>query len=97
VLLILLAQVDAPKSSVQVASTFQNLNMLCVVNCDCVNPECDGLAFIAKLSTESKEWLSMPGKMCTIDAALFNSGMSNDAVWVDSMVAPFGRRTVNGF
>jgi hypothetical protein len=38
----------------------------------------------------------MPKKMCALGAALFNSGMSNDAVCVcvDSMVAPFGRRTV---
>jgi hypothetical protein len=39
----------------------------------------------------------MPGKICAMDAAFFNTGMYNDAVWVDSMVAPFGRRTVNGF
>jgi hypothetical protein len=39
----------------------------------------------------------MPGTVCAMDAALLYSGMSNDAVWVDSTVGPFGRRTVNGF
>jgi hypothetical protein len=39
----------------------------------------------------------MPEKMCAIHADLFNSGMYNDAIWVDSMVALFGRRTFNGF
>jgi hypothetical protein len=47
--------------------------------------------------TESKEWFAIPGKTCTMDAALFSSGMSNEAVWVDSMVAPLGSRTVNVF
>jgi hypothetical protein len=26
---------------------------------------------------ESKEWFAIPGKKCAIDAALFNSGISN--------------------
>jgi hypothetical protein len=39
----------------------------------------------------------MPGKTCDLDAAAFNSGMSNSAVREDSMVSPFGRRTVKGF
>jgi hypothetical protein len=47
--------------------------------------------------TESKEWFSIPGKTCEMDAALFNYGMFNAAVWVDSMVAPLGSRTVKGF
>jgi hypothetical protein len=47
--------------------------------------------------TESKEWFATPGKICAMDAALFNYGMFNAAVWVDSMVAPLGSRTVNGF
>jgi hypothetical protein len=38
----------------------------------------------------------MPRKIYAMDAALFNSGMSYDAVWFDSMAAPFGRQTVNG-
>jgi hypothetical protein len=32
-----------------------------------------------------------------MDAALFNYGMFNAAVWVDSMVAPSGNRTIKGF
>jgi hypothetical protein len=32
-----------------------------------------------------------------MDAALFNSGMFNASEWVESMVAPLGRRTVSGF
>jgi hypothetical protein len=47
--------------------------------------------------TESKEWFAIPGKICAMDAALFNYGMFNAAVWDDSMVAPLGSRTVNGF
>jgi hypothetical protein len=31
-----------------------------------------------------------------MDEALLNSGMSMDAVCVDSIVAPFGRRTFKG-
>jgi hypothetical protein len=38
----------------------------------------------------------MPGKPFAMDAALLNSGMPNDAVWDDSIVAPFGRRTIKG-
>jgi hypothetical protein len=30
-------------------------------------------------------------------AALFSYGISNAAVWDDSMVAPLGSRTVSGF
>jgi hypothetical protein len=47
--------------------------------------------------TESKEWFAIPGKKCAMDSSLFNSGMFNAAVWVESMVAPFGSRTVSGF
>jgi hypothetical protein len=47
--------------------------------------------------TESKEWFAIPGKTCAMDAYFFNSGMFNAAVWVDSMVAPLGSHTVNGF
>jgi hypothetical protein len=46
--------------------------------------------------TDDNECFSMPGKTCTMDAALLNSGMSMDAVSVDSIVAPFGRQTVKG-
>jgi hypothetical protein len=34
--------------------------------------------------------------MCAIEAALFNSGISNAAVCVYSMAAPLGMRTENG-
>jgi hypothetical protein len=47
--------------------------------------------------TESKEWFYIPGKTCAMDAALFNYGMFNTEVWVDSMVVPLGSRTVSGF
>jgi hypothetical protein len=47
--------------------------------------------------TESKEWFAIPGKTCAMDADLFSSGMSNAAVWDDSIVAPLGSRTVSGF
>jgi hypothetical protein len=39
----------------------------------------------------------IPGKTCAMDAALLNYVMSMDAVRVDSIVAPFGRRTVKRF
>jgi hypothetical protein len=38
----------------------------------------------------------MPGKKCEMDAALLNSGMSMDTMCIDSIVEPFGRRTVKG-
>jgi hypothetical protein len=47
--------------------------------------------------TESKEWFAISGKTCTTDAAVFSSGMPNAEVWDDSIVAPSGSRTVNGF
>jgi hypothetical protein len=46
--------------------------------------------------TDSNDWFTIPGKACAMDVALINSGMSTDAVCVDSIVAPFGRRTFNG-
>jgi hypothetical protein len=46
---------------------------------------------------ESKEWFSVPGKTCEMDAAVFRSGMSNAAVWDDYILALLGSRTVNGF
>jgi hypothetical protein len=45
--------------------------------------------------TENKEWFAIPGKTCAMDAALFNSGMFNTAVWDDSKVAPIGSHTVS--
>jgi hypothetical protein len=47
--------------------------------------------------TESKKWFAIPGKTCAMDATLFNSGMFNASVRVDSIVAPLGSRTVSGF
>jgi hypothetical protein len=44
-----IAQVDPPKSNVQISSTFQNLNASRIVNCDRVNPEFDSAALVAKL------------------------------------------------
>jgi hypothetical protein len=52
---------------------------------------------LQSFTTQIKEWFAIPGKTCGMDAALFNYGMFNAAVWVDSMVASFGRRTVSGF
>jgi hypothetical protein len=46
---------------------------------------------------ESKEWFAIPGEICAMDAALFNSSMFNAVVWDDSMMAPLGSRTVKGF
>jgi hypothetical protein len=39
----------------------------------------------------------MAEKMCAVEAALLNSGMSKKDVRVDSIVCPFGNLTVNGF
>jgi hypothetical protein len=49
-----------------------------------------------KCPTESKEWLAIPGRICALDAAAFNSVMSNSEVLEDSIVAPLGRRTIKG-
>jgi hypothetical protein len=48
-------------------------------------------------STESKEWLAIPGETCTMDAAAFSSGMFNSTVLEDSIVDPLERRNLNGF
>jgi hypothetical protein len=38
----------------------------------------------------------MAGKTCATAAAELSSGMSNDAVWIESIVAPFGSLTRKG-
>jgi len=40
---------------------------------------------------------SIAGKICATEAALLSSGMSNEAVWDESIVAPFGNLTRKGF
>jgi hypothetical protein len=47
--------------------------------------------------TESKEWFAITGKTCEMDVALFSSGMSNAAVWDDSIVALLGSHTISVF
>jgi hypothetical protein len=49
-----------------------------------------------KCTTERSEFFSMAGKTCATAAAALSSGMSNDAVWVESIVAPFGSLTRKG-
>jgi hypothetical protein len=39
----------------------------------------------------------VPEKICAMDAALLNVGMYKYAVYVDSIVAPFGRQIVKVF
>jgi hypothetical protein len=46
--------------------------------------------------TESCELFTIAGKTCATEAASLSSGMSNDAVWIDSMVAPWASLTLNG-
>jgi hypothetical protein len=46
--------------------------------------------------TESSELFAIAGKICATEAASLSSGMSNEAVWVESIVAPFGNRTLKG-
>jgi hypothetical protein len=46
--------------------------------------------------TESSELFAMAGKTCATAAAALSSGMSNDVVWVDSIVDPFGNLTRKG-
>jgi hypothetical protein len=36
-------------------------------------------------------------KTCATEAVSLNSGMSKDAVWVESMVLPLGNLTLKGF
>jgi hypothetical protein len=33
---------------------------------------------------------------CATEAASLSSGMSNEAVWIESIVAPFGNRNLKG-
>jgi hypothetical protein len=46
--------------------------------------------------TERREFFAMAGKICATAAAALSSGMSNYAVWVESIVAPFGSLTRKG-
>jgi hypothetical protein len=46
--------------------------------------------------TESNALFAMAGKTCATEADALSSGMSNDAVLVDSIVAPFGNLTSKG-
>jgi hypothetical protein len=46
--------------------------------------------------TERSELFAMAGKTCANAVAALSSGMSNDAVWVESIVAPFGNLTRKG-
>jgi hypothetical protein len=46
--------------------------------------------------TEISELFAIAGKTCTTEAASLSSGMSNEAVWVESIVAPFGNLTLKG-
>jgi hypothetical protein len=46
--------------------------------------------------TERSELFAMAGKICTTTATALSSGMSNDDVWVESIVAPFGSLTRKG-
>jgi hypothetical protein len=46
--------------------------------------------------TERSELCAMAGKTCANAAVAPSSGMSNDAVWVESVVAPFGSLTRKG-
>jgi hypothetical protein len=39
---------------------------------------------------------AMDGKTCATAAVALTCGMSNDAVWVESIVAPFGSLTLKG-
>jgi hypothetical protein len=46
--------------------------------------------------TESSELFAMAGKTCATEAASLSSGMSNDFMWVESIVASFGSLTLKG-
>jgi hypothetical protein len=46
--------------------------------------------------TESSELFTIAGRTCNTEAASLSSGMSNEAMWVESIVAPFGNLTLKG-
>jgi hypothetical protein len=46
--------------------------------------------------TESSDFFAIAGKTCATEAASLSSGMSNDDVWVESIVDPFGNLTLKG-
>jgi hypothetical protein len=46
--------------------------------------------------TEMSDLFAMAGKTCATAAVALSYGMSNDAVWVESIVAPFGSLTHKG-
>jgi hypothetical protein len=46
--------------------------------------------------TESSELFTIAGKTCTTEAASLSCGISNDAVWVKTIVVTFGNLTLKG-
>jgi hypothetical protein len=45
---------------------------------------------------KSSELFTIAGKTCATEASSMSSVMSNEAVWVESIVAPFGNLTLKG-
>jgi hypothetical protein len=45
---------------------------------------------------QRKELFVIAGKTCATEAASLSYGMYNEAVWIESIVAPFGNLTLNG-
>jgi hypothetical protein len=90
------AQVDAPQSCVQISASLQTFLSNAVENCNSVILKVTEYPSLHNCPTEKSELLTMAGNICITEAASLSSGMSNEAVWVESIVAPFGNLTLKG-
>jgi hypothetical protein len=85
----LFAQVDAPQSCVQISVSFQDLFSNAVENSNAVDFKSDKHPSLHSYPTAMSGLFAMAGETCATEAAARSSGISNDAVLVESIVAPF--------
>jgi hypothetical protein len=92
----LFAQVDAPQSCVQISVSLRISfpTLLKIVTSSVV--KVTEYPSLHNCPAEMSELFSMDGNTCVTAAVALSSGMSNDAVWVESIVAPFGSLTRKG-
>jgi hypothetical protein len=85
-----------PKSYVQVSVYFEDLFSNVVENSNAVNFKSDRVPSLHNCPTEMSELFAMAGKTCATAASALKSRMSNDDVWSESIVDPFGYLTRKG-
>jgi hypothetical protein len=90
----LFAQVDAPQSCFQISVSFQGFLLLEIVTPSIL--KVTEYPSLHNCPTESSELFAMAGKTCATEAASLSYGIPNDAVWVESILAPFVNLTCKG-